>query len=56
MEKIYKENAKIVYQYIFCLCRDEMLAEEITQRPLSLQLRKFINLKGSVKSLYGSAK
>ena len=49
MEKIYKENAKIVYQYIFCLCRDEMLAEEITQETFVIAIKKIHQFKGECK-------
>ncbi|MCM1468461.1 MAG: sigma-70 family RNA polymerase sigma factor [Alistipes sp.] len=31
MEELYRENAKIVYYYIFRLCHNRDLAEEITQ-------------------------
>lgn len=31
MEEIYKQNAKIVYQYLYSMCKDEKLAEDLTQ-------------------------
>lgn len=31
MEEIYKQNAKIVYQYLYSMCQDEKLAEDLTQ-------------------------
>ncbi|MDE6166984.1 MAG: sigma-70 family RNA polymerase sigma factor [Acetatifactor sp.] len=31
MEQLYKENAKIVYRYLLSLCRNQTLAEDLTQ-------------------------
>ena len=31
MEELFNENAKLLYHYIYSLCRDESLAEELTQ-------------------------
>lgn len=31
MEEIYRQNAKIVYQYLYSMCQDEKLAEDLTQ-------------------------
>lgn len=31
IEKIYKEYSKMVYYYLFCLCHNEFIAEELTQ-------------------------
>lgn len=31
MEELYQQNVKIVYHYLFSLCRDEKLAEDLTQ-------------------------
>lgn len=31
MEEIYKQNARIVYQYLYSMCKDEKLAEDLTQ-------------------------
>lgn len=31
MEELFKENAKLLYNYLCSLCRDDSLAEELTQ-------------------------
>lgn len=31
MEELYEQNAKIVYHFLLCACKDEALAEELTQ-------------------------
>jgi len=31
MDELYKQNAKIVYRFLYSLCHDEQLAEELTQ-------------------------
>lgn len=31
MEELFKENAKLLYHYLYSLCRNESLAEELTQ-------------------------
>lgn len=31
MEELFKENAKLLYSYLYSLCRNESLAEELTQ-------------------------
>ena len=31
MEELFKENAKLLYTYLYSLCHDESLAEELTQ-------------------------
>ncbi len=31
MEELYRKNAKIVYTYLFSLCHDQDLAEDLTQ-------------------------
>lgn len=39
MEEIYKQNVQIVYHYLFALCKDEALAEDLTQETF---LRAFL--------------
>lgn len=31
MEQLYKENSMLVYKYLNSLCKDEKIAEELTQ-------------------------
>ncbi|MBQ8518960.1 MAG: sigma-70 family RNA polymerase sigma factor [Agathobacter sp.] len=32
MEELFKENAKLLYSYLYSLCHNESLAEELTQQ------------------------
>lgn len=36
IEKIYKQYSKNIYNYLFCLCHNESLAEELTQETFYL--------------------
>lgn len=49
MEEIYKQNAKIVYHYLFALCKDENLAEDLTQET-------FLHAFGAIERYDGSCK
>ena len=31
MEEIYRQNVKIVYRFLYSRCKDEQLAEDLTQ-------------------------
>lgn len=48
---IYKENFTDVYKFVLGLCRDSVLAEEITQETFFKALRKIDSYKGE-SSLY----
>lgn len=43
MEELYEEYSKIVYHFLCSLCRDAMLAEELTQETF---LQAFCRLSG----------
>lgn len=49
MEEIYRQNAKIVYHYLYALCKDKELAEDLTQDTF---LRAFL----AIESFDGSCK
>lgn len=49
MEEIYRQNAQIVYRYLYALCRDRELAEDLTQETF---LRAFL----TIESFDGSCK
>lgn len=49
MEEIYKENAKIVYHFIYSLCHDSVLAEELTQETFMRAFQSIERLDGSCK-------
>ena len=42
MEELYEEYSKIVYHFLCSLCRDAMLAEELTQETF---LQAFLSLE-----------
>ncbi len=45
-DSIYRENAEIVYRYIFSLSQDSELAEEVTQQTFYETLRHADNYRG----------
>ena len=36
IEEIYKTHANTIYKYIFCLCNDKYLSEEIFQETFEI--------------------
>ena len=48
-EKIYSEYYDIVFQYVLTLCRDEVLAEEITQEAFFKALKSIDTFRGECK-------
>lgn len=49
MEKIYKEYFKTVNKYLFCLTRNNHLAEELTQETFYRAVKKINTYKGDCK-------
>lgn len=49
MEEIYKENAKIVYHFLYSLCHDSVLAEELTQETFMRAFQSIERFDGSCK-------
>lgn len=49
IEKIYKENVKPVYNYIFCLCNNKSLAEEVTQETFYKAMKGIKKFRGDCK-------
>ncbi|MCM1570055.1 MAG: sigma-70 family RNA polymerase sigma factor [Roseburia sp.] len=49
MEEIYKENARLVYFFLFSKCRDPALAEELTQETFLQAIKSIGNYDGSCK-------
>ena len=45
-EELYKEHYPQVYKYIYKLCQDEQLAEEITQETFFKVLKKIDTFEG----------
>lgn len=48
-EKIYKDNFSLVYRYVFSLCRNESLAEEITQEAFYKAMKHLDKFDGNCK-------
>ncbi len=48
-EKIYSEHYDIVFRYVLSLCRDEALAEEITQEAFFKALKNINTFRGESK-------
>ena len=49
MEELYRQNAKIVYYYIYSLCRDKELAEDLTQDTFLRAFQAIDSFDGSCK-------
>lgn len=49
IEKIYKEHAKTIRNYIFCLCNDKSLAEEVTQEAFYRAMKGIRKFRGDCK-------
>ena len=49
MEEIYQQNAKIVYYYLYSLCKDETLAEDLTQDTFLRAIQSIDRFDGSCK-------
>ncbi len=49
MEALYKENAKIVYHYLYSSCKDEELARDLTQETFLKAYESMERFDGSCK-------
>ena len=49
MEILYKENAKIVYHYLYTKCKDEELAKDLTQETFLRAYESMERFDGSCK-------
>lgn len=49
MEEIYKQNVQIVYHYLLALCKDENLAEDLTQETFLRAFQALERFDGSCK-------
>lgn len=49
IEEIYENYSKNVYNFLFCLCHNESLAEELTQETFYLAMKNIDNFRGECK-------
>lgn len=49
IDDIYKSYGKLVYKYIFCLCNDKSLAEDIVQETFLVAVENIDKFKGESK-------
>lgn len=49
MERVYEENAKAVYRYLFCLTHNADLSEELTQETFYQAMKGFDKFRGECK-------
>lgn len=49
IEEIYKRHMKTVYKYIFCLCNNKSLAEEVTQETFYIAMKSINKFRGECK-------
>ena len=49
MEELYEQNAKIVYRFLYSVCRNEHLAEDLTQETFLQAYKSIERFDGSCK-------
>ena len=49
IEEIYNTYANTIYKYIFCLCNDKYLSEEIVQETFEVAIKNINKFKGECK-------
>ena len=49
MEELYKQNSKIVYHFLYSMCKDEQLAEELLQETFLKAFESLERFDGSCK-------
>lgn len=49
MDEIFQQNAKIVYHFLYSICRDELLAEDLTQETFLKAIESIERFDGSCK-------
>ena len=49
MERLYEENVKAVYKYLFCLTHNADLAEELTQETFCQAMKGLEQFRGECK-------
>jgi RNA polymerase sigma factor (sigma-70 family) len=49
MDEIFQQNAKIVYHFLYSICKDELLAEDLTQETFLKAIESIERFNGSCK-------
>lgn len=49
MEELYKQNSKIVYHFLYSMCKDEVLSEELLQETFLKAFESLERFDGSCK-------
>ena len=49
MEKLYEQNAKIVYRFLYSICHNEQLAEDLTQETFLQAYKSIERFNGNCK-------
>lgn len=49
IEEIYKNHANAVYKYLFCLTKNEDIAEDLTQETFAIAVKEIHKFKGNCK-------
>ncbi len=49
MDELYKENAKIVFHYLYSICKDEQLTEDLVQETFLQAYKSLERFNGSCK-------
>lgn len=49
MDEIYQQNVRIVYHFLYSMCKDEALAEELTQETFLRAFQRIDSYDGSCK-------
>ena len=49
IEEIYKNHANAVYKYLFCLTKNEDIAEDLTQETFAVAVKEIHKFKGNCK-------
>jgi len=49
MEELYEQNAEIVYRFLYSICKNEQLAEDLTQETFLQAYKSIERFDGSCK-------
>ena len=49
MDKLYQQNARVVYRFLYSVCHDKQLAEDLTQETFLEAYKSIERFDGSCK-------